>query len=91
MDLFEQDRSPQKAAPSRRGSLRALRQIPSNGGLTDLGAEFEEFAVDMRRAPKRVVQAHVTDQVAYFVARLGAAQDSVIAIAGTSEGLCDAI
>jgi hypothetical protein len=62
---------PQKAAPSRGGSLRAPRQIPSNGGLTDLDAELEEFAVDTRWAPKRVVAAHLTDQVAYFVTRLG--------------------
>jgi hypothetical protein len=44
----------------------APRQIPSNGGLTDLDAELEEFD-----APKRVVEAHLTDQVAYFGARLG--------------------
>ena len=62
---------PQKAAPSRGGSLRAPRQIPSNGGLTDLDAELEQFAVDARCAPKRVVDAHLTDQVTYFIARLG--------------------
>jgi hypothetical protein len=61
----------QKAAPSWGGSLRAPRQIPSNGGLTDLDAELEQFAVDTRCAPKRVVEAHLTDQIAYFVARLG--------------------
>ena len=62
---------PQKAVPSRGGSVRAPRQISSNGGLTDLDAELEQFAVDARCAPERVVEAHLTDQVAYFVARLG--------------------
>ena len=61
----------QKDAPSRGGSLRAPRQIPSNGGLTDLDAKLEWFAVDARCAPEWVVEAHLTDQVAYFVARLG--------------------
>jgi hypothetical protein len=60
-----------KTAPSRGGSLRAPRQIPSNGGLTDLDAELEQFSMDARCAPERVVQAHLTDQVAYFVPRLG--------------------
>ena len=82
---------PQKAAPSRGGSFRAPRQIPSNRGLTDLDAEFEEFAVDARCAPERVVEARLTDQVAYFVARLRPSGDSVIAIASKSESLGDAI
>jgi hypothetical protein len=62
---------PQKAPPSRGGSPGAPRQIPSNGSLTDVDAKLEQFAVDARCAPKRVVDAHLTDQVAYFVARLG--------------------
>jgi hypothetical protein len=62
---------PQKAAPSRGGSFRAPRQIPSNGGLTNLDDELEQFAVDARCLPEWVVEAHLTDQIAYFVARLG--------------------
>jgi hypothetical protein len=52
------------------GAFGRRRQIPSNGGLTDLDAEVEQFAVDARCAPERVVEAHLPDQVAYFVARL---------------------
>jgi hypothetical protein len=33
---------PQKAAPSRGGSFWAPRQIPSNGGLTNLDTELEQ-------------------------------------------------
>jgi hypothetical protein len=62
---------PQKAAPSRGGSLRAPGQIPPNGGLTNLDTELQEFAVDARCAPERVVEAHPTDQITDFVARLG--------------------
>jgi hypothetical protein len=76
---------PQKAAPSRGGSFRAPRQIPCNGGLTNLDAELEQFAVEARCAPDRVVEARLTDQVAYFVL------DRVIATASKSESLCDAI
>jgi hypothetical protein len=64
---------PQKAAPSWGGGLRAPRQIPSNGGLTDLDAELEEFAVNTRCAPKRTVEAHLTDQVAISSLVLGRA------------------
>jgi len=46
--------------------------LTSNGGLSDLDAELEQFAVNARCAPARVVEAHLTDQIAYFVARLGA-------------------
>jgi hypothetical protein len=54
------------------GAFGAPRQVPSNGGLSDLDAELEQFAVNARCAPARVVEAHLTNQIAYFVARLGA-------------------
>jgi hypothetical protein len=52
--------------------LPALRGWPPLGhvfchrGLADLDAELEQFAVDARRAPVRIGDAHFADQLANF-------------------------
>ena len=45
---------PQEAAPSRGGSLRALKEVPADSRVAQLDAELEQFAVDARRAPERI-------------------------------------
>jgi hypothetical protein len=42
------------------------RHIFADRGLTHIDAEFEEFAMDPRRAPERVGEAHFADQLADF-------------------------
>jgi hypothetical protein len=49
----------------RRGSPMS-RHISGDRGLTQIDAEFEQFAVDPGSAPKRVGEAHVVDQLADF-------------------------
>ena len=45
--------------------------MPSDGGLADLDAGLEQFAMNARRAPERVSGAHLVDQVVDFSIRLG--------------------
>jgi len=54
-------------------SLPALgRRAPSPGhvlgdaGLADLDAELEQLAMDPRRSPQRIGNAHLADQPSYF-------------------------
>src|SRR3979409_2390806 len=52
----------QEAAPSLRGRFASLDQILRDAGLSDLKAELEQLAVDARRSPQRIVDAHPPDQ-----------------------------
>ena len=61
----------QKAAPSWGGGLGASRRIPPNRGLADSDAELEQFAMDARRAPQRVLAAHLANQFSCFLADRG--------------------
>ena len=42
--------------------LAASRHILANTGLADVDAELEQFAVDARLSPQRIVAAHLADQ-----------------------------
>ena len=48
--------------------LAASRHILANTGLANVDAQLEQFAVDARRAPKRIVAAHLANQFPCFLA-----------------------
>ena len=54
----------QEGAPSRGGRSASLDHILRDAGLSDLKAELEQFAMDARRSPQRIVNAHPPDQSA---------------------------
>ena len=56
--------SAQEGAPSRGGRSASLDHILRDAGLSDLKAELEQLAVDARRSPQRIVNAHPPDQSA---------------------------
>ena len=53
---------PQKGAPSLTWRSMPLDHVLGDARLRDLKPELEQFAVDTRRAPKRVLDAHPPDQ-----------------------------
>jgi hypothetical protein len=53
---------------------RARRQIPPEGGLADIDAELEQFAVDARCAPEGVGSPHLVDEVMDFGIHLGSSE-----------------
>jgi len=48
-----------------RRRLPPAHQVFPHAGLTDVDAEFEQFAVDAGRAPKRILAAHSTNQFSH--------------------------
>ena len=42
-------------------------QILAYAGLADFDTKLEQFTVDPRRTPERVLPAHVADQIAYVL------------------------
>src|SRR6185503_1847498 len=52
----------QEGAPPRGGRSASLDHILCDAGLSDLKAELEQLAVDARRSPQRIVNAHPSDQ-----------------------------
>src|SRR5687767_12188622 len=52
----------QKGAPSLAWRPASLDHVLGDARLRDLKAELEQFAVNARRSPKRVLDAHPTDQ-----------------------------
>src|SRR6478735_1106834 len=52
----------QEGAPPRGGRSSSLDHILRDAGLSDLKAELEQLAVDARRSPQRIVNAHPSDQ-----------------------------
>ena len=61
----------QEAAPGRGGDFGSPRHVSSDGGLAHRDTEFEQFAMDAGRAPERIGDAHLTDQIADLCACLG--------------------
>ena len=64
----------QEAAPARGGGLGSPRHVSADGGLADHDAELEQFAVDAGRAPERIGDAHLADQITGLYRRLGASR-----------------
>ena len=54
----------QKCSPPLRRRLSVFRHIFGDRGLSDVDPELEQFAVNARRAPKRIGEAHLPDQLA---------------------------
>jgi hypothetical protein len=52
----------QEGPPGLRRWLAASHHILGNTGLADVDAQLEQFAMDARRSPKRMVAAHLADQ-----------------------------
>ena len=52
----------QEGAPSLTWRSTPLDHVLGNAGLRDLKPELEQFAVDARCSPKRVLYAHLPDQ-----------------------------
>src|SRR5438876_7811902 len=52
----------QEGAPSLGGRPGLLDHVLRNARLSDLKAEFEQLAMDARRAPQWIVNAHPPDQ-----------------------------
>ena len=52
----------QEGAPSRGRRSASLDHILRDAGLSDLKAELEQLAMDARRSPQRIVNAHPPDQ-----------------------------
>jgi len=53
----------QKGLPALRRWLPSPRHVFCHGGLTDIDAKLEQFAVDPRCSPKRVRGAHVANEL----------------------------
>src|SRR6187200_3205376 len=52
----------QEGAPPRGGRSASLDHILRDAGLSDLKAELEQLAMDARRSPQRIVNAHPPDE-----------------------------
>ena len=64
----------QERAPGRGGDLGPPWKISANRGLAHVDAELEQLAVDAGRAPKRVCQAHLADQISDLAVHPGPPQ-----------------
>src|SRR6202030_238563 len=53
---------PQEGAPGLRRRPAPTSQVFRDGGLTDVDAEFQEFAMNPRRTPARICVRHVADE-----------------------------
>ena len=53
---------PKECLPSLRWRLRMPDHVLGDSGLADLDPKLEEFAVDARCAPQRVLSRHAPDQ-----------------------------
>src|SRR5262249_44419705 len=53
--------------PSLQWSIPPRYHVDGNRGLRDRDAEFKQFAVNLSRAPQRVLKTHSSDQVAYLL------------------------
>src|SRR5450756_1014928 len=53
---------PQKGAPSLTWRSTSLDHVFGDARLRDIKPELEQFAVDTRRTPKRILHAHLPDQ-----------------------------
>ena len=57
----------EKGTPSLRGRPSGSPQAFTNARLADVDAELEQFSVNARCAPGRILPTHPTDQIADFV------------------------
>jgi hypothetical protein len=64
----------EERSPRLRWWLRMADHIFGNRSLRDLNSEFEQFTVDPRRTPKRVLTAHCSYQIASLLWNLGASR-----------------
>ncbi len=53
----------EECLPTLIGIPGSAGHVLGHGGLTDLEAELQEFSVDARCAPQRIVRAHLPDQL----------------------------
>src|SRR5260370_33011870 len=56
----------EKGSPLLGGRLLVPDHVLGDRSLRHLYTEFQEFAMDARRTPARVGEAHLTDQIANF-------------------------
>jgi len=66
-----------KDPPGLRRRLLLAYDVLGHAGLTEADAEFEQFAMDARRAPKGIFTAHFADQFAHGFRNRGAADPAV--------------
>src|SRR6266851_2454080 len=52
--------------PGLRRRIPPAYQVLAHAGFTDIDAEFEQFTMDAGRAPKRILSAHLPNQLADF-------------------------
>jgi hypothetical protein len=57
----------QEGPPCLRRRVPTADHVFAHAGLADVNAEFEEFTVDARSAPNRILAAHLANQSAYFL------------------------
>src|SRR5215470_1806620 len=57
----------EKGTPSLRGPPTGSQHVFTDARLADVDAELEQFSVNTRCAPSRILPTHPTDQVADFV------------------------
>src|SRR3984893_13204086 len=53
----------QEGAPGLRRRLAAAHHVFAHAALTDVDAEFEQFAMDAGRTPTGILPAHLADQI----------------------------
>jgi hypothetical protein len=53
----------EKCAPSLRRWFAAAHQVFADAALTDVNAELQQLAVDPWRTPRRILSAHLADQI----------------------------
>src|SRR5215470_17927335 len=53
--------------PSLQWPIPSRYHVDGNRGLGDRDAELEQFAMDLGRAPQRVLKTHSSDQVAHLL------------------------
>src|SRR6267143_6777637 len=56
----------QECAPGLRRRFAAAHHVFAHAALTDVDAEFEQFAVDARSTPTGILPAHPADQISDF-------------------------
>ena len=56
----------EEGAPGLRGRPPVAHQVFAHAGLADVDAELEQFPVNARSAPERILPAHLADQIPNF-------------------------
>src|SRR5215469_2204432 len=57
----------QEGPPGLRRRLAASRHVFANAGFADIDSQFQQFAMDARRTPQRIIMAHLANQFLRFV------------------------